>query len=269
MLHNASIILTSICLCLLLSALFLSLGFPDFQEPFRAPFPFSKDTATPPDEPVPHVGVHLLLRQLPRRQPLAQLAVVRHTGVADHLVVRPPQEVGGELTGGLEEAVQVAGQRGRVLKLEGVNVGLGREDVGVVRAPEHHRNCVQFQSVESFLCDVVFTESILKTQVKSTESIGINNNVPNYIWDTGYVSVMMGRRQKDACKQLIIVLLQLILVQVQLLFLSSNVSMCAWCFETKVKIKVTYFVDVMGLYNYQGTREMNPRLKADVDMDQI
>ena len=73
----------------------LSLGFPDSHELLCAPGPPGEDTLAPPDEPVPHVGVDLVLGQISRHQPLTELAVVGDTDVADHLVVGPPGEVGG------------------------------------------------------------------------------------------------------------------------------------------------------------------------------
>ena len=144
----------------------LSLGFPDSHELLCAPGPPGEDTLAPPDEPVPHVGVDLVLGQISRHQPLTELAVVGDTDVADHLVVRPPGEVGGELQGRLEEAVQVACQRGGGGGEESVDVRFRRKNVRIVRASEHHRDGVQAEGVERFLCDIVLAESILKTQIE-------------------------------------------------------------------------------------------------------
>ena len=100
----------------------VSLGFPDFEKLLCGPFPLGEDTVTVPDDPVPHVGDDAVLGQLPRRQLLAELTVVRDAGVADDLVVRPPGEIRGELFRMVEERVEMGCQLGGLRELEGVNI---------------------------------------------------------------------------------------------------------------------------------------------------
>ena len=55
-------------------------------------------------------------------------------------VVRPPAEVGGEEGVVVQQGVELGGQEGGVRVVEGVNIGVGGQQRGVVSAPEHHGN---------------------------------------------------------------------------------------------------------------------------------
>ena len=55
-------------------------------------------------------------------------------------VVRPPAEVGGEEGVVVQQGVELGGQEGGVRVVEGVNIGVGGQQCGVVSTPEHHGN---------------------------------------------------------------------------------------------------------------------------------
>ena len=70
------------------------------------------------------------------------------------------------------------------IEFSGIDERPRRKEAVVVRSAHHHWNRVQFERVEGFLSDVVFTESVLKTQVKSNQSL---YRVSKYIYLQSYL----------------------------------------------------------------------------------
>ena len=52
-------------------------------------------------------------------------------------------------------------------ELRGVDEGVRGEEGGVVCSAQHNWNCVELQSIESLLRNVIFTNGVLKTDVES------------------------------------------------------------------------------------------------------
>ena len=71
--------------------------------------------------------------------------------------------------GVLKNCVEIVSQMFWTIKISSVDEGSRREKVIIVCPTQHHRDRVQLQRVESFLSDVVFTQSVLETQVKPAE----------------------------------------------------------------------------------------------------
>ena len=104
--------------------------------------------------------------EFPGHQLLTELAVVGDAGVAQDVVVRPPAEVRGEQLLVAEQRVEVRGEvlgRGVVAR---VDEGAGRQQPGVVGAPQQHGDRVQLQRVEDLLGDVVAAHRVLEAEVE-------------------------------------------------------------------------------------------------------
>ena len=48
-----------------------------------------------------------------------------------------------------------------------IDEGVGGEKLCVVRSSQNYRNCVELQSIESLLCNVITTNSVLEADEKS------------------------------------------------------------------------------------------------------
>ena len=68
--------------------------------------------------------------------------------------------------GVLENCVEIVSQMFWTIKISSVDEGARWEKAIIVCPTQHHRDRVQLQRVEGFLSDVVFTQSVLETQVK-------------------------------------------------------------------------------------------------------
>ena len=67
-------------------------------------------------------------------------------------------------------------------ELRGVDEGVRGEEGGVVCSAQHYWNCVELQSIESLLCNVITTNSVLEADVKS-------KNIPSSLSSHSYTAV--------------------------------------------------------------------------------
>ena len=80
--------------------------------------------------------------------------------------MRSPGEVGLEPDWVLEQRLEIDCQVSRFWILESINIRVRRQELVIVGSSKHNGNGVEFEGIEGFLCDVIFTHRVLETEIE-------------------------------------------------------------------------------------------------------